>query len=160
MVRMSHSIWVGWNSSVRPFHTGTPAYCAQDFHQLLAEAAVLDAVVHAAQHPGGVLHRLLVADLRAGRSQVGDVGALVVGGHLEGAAGAGGGLLEDQGDVLALQPLLLVAAVLGRFQVGRQLEQELELLGGEVQLLQKLRLRKLNAILNFSLVLIRNRGFF
>ena len=28
MVSKSASIWVGWNWSVRPFHTGTPAYSA------------------------------------------------------------------------------------------------------------------------------------
>ena len=28
MVSTSARIWVGWNSSVRPFHTGTPAYAA------------------------------------------------------------------------------------------------------------------------------------
>ncbi len=110
---------------------------AQDLHQLLAEAAVFDAIVHAPQHPGGVFHRLFVADLRAARPQVGDIGALVVGCHFEGAARAGGGLFEDQGDVLALQPLLLVAAVLGRFEVGGQLEQELQLVGGEVELFEK-----------------------
>src|SRR5450759_5898253 len=26
MVSTSQSVWVGWNSLVRPFHTGTPAY--------------------------------------------------------------------------------------------------------------------------------------
>ena len=110
---------------------------AQDFHQLLAEAAVLDPIVHAPQHPGGVFHRFLVTDLRAGWSQVGDLGALVVSRHFEGAASAGGGLFEDQGDVLALQPGLLVAAVLGCLQVSGKLEQELELFGGEIELLEK-----------------------
>ena len=110
---------------------------AQDFHQVLAEAAVLDAVVHAAQHAGGILHGFFVTDLRAGGSQVGDVRALVIGGDFEGAAGAGGGLFEDQGDVLAFQPLLLIAAVLGCLEVGRELEQELELLRSEVQFLEK-----------------------
>ena len=28
MVMRSASIWVGWNWSVSPFHTGTPAYLA------------------------------------------------------------------------------------------------------------------------------------
>ncbi len=28
MVSTSARIWVGWNSSVSPFHTGTPAYFA------------------------------------------------------------------------------------------------------------------------------------
>ena len=29
MVSMSARIWVGWNSSVNPFHTGTPEYSAR-----------------------------------------------------------------------------------------------------------------------------------
>jgi hypothetical protein len=89
----------------------------QRLDQLLLGAAVLDAVVHPAQHARGVLHRLLVADLRAARVQVGDVGALVVGGHLERAAGAGRRLLEDEREVLARQVLLLAAALLRRLEL-------------------------------------------
>ena len=75
----------------------------------LAEAAVLDRVVHAAEHARGVLDRLLVAHVRAARAEVGDVCALVVGGDLEGAAGAGRVLLEDQRDLLAGEPPVLAA---------------------------------------------------
>ena len=64
-------------------------------------------------------------------------GALVGGGDLEGAAGAGGGLLEDQRDVPAPQPLDLGARLLGRLQLGGQVDQAAELLGGEVQLLEE-----------------------
>jgi len=35
------------------------------FNRGLSKAAVLDPVVHAAQHASGILHRLLGADLRA-----------------------------------------------------------------------------------------------
>ncbi len=55
----------------------------------LGKAPVLDAVVDAAQHPGRVLHRLFVADVRTAGAQVGDVRALIVGGDLERDAGAG-----------------------------------------------------------------------
>ncbi len=88
----------------------------------LAEAAVLDAVVHAAEDPGRVLHRFLVADLRPAGSQVGDVRALVVGGDLEGAARAGRGLLEDERDVLALEALFFLTLLLGRLQLLREFE--------------------------------------
>ena len=94
MVRTSASIWVGWNSSVSPFQTGTPAYLRAP-PRLLAVAAVLDRVVDAAEHAGGVLHRLLVADLDPARPEVGHVGTLVVGGDLERGARPGRGLLED-----------------------------------------------------------------
>ena len=63
MVRMSASIWVGCQASVSPFHTGTPAERARLSTVLLVEAAVLDAVEHAAEDPGGVPDRLLAAQL-------------------------------------------------------------------------------------------------
>lgn len=74
-------------------HTGV---VGQLFHDALAVAAVLDAVEHPAQHPGGVGDGLLFADLAARRVEVGDFHAQVVGGDLKAAAGAGGGLLEDE----------------------------------------------------------------
>ena len=52
-------------------------------------AAELDGVVHPAEHAGGVGDRLLVAELRAGRVEVGDVRALVVGRDLERRRGCG-----------------------------------------------------------------------
>ena len=63
--------------------------------RLLGEAAVLDGVVHAPEHPRRVLDRFLLADVRSRGVQVGDVGALVVGRRLEGTTGAGRGLLEE-----------------------------------------------------------------
>ncbi len=67
-------------------HTGV---FRQLLHPRLFEAAVFDAVVHAAQHARGVPDGFLLAELRSGRVQIGHAGALVVGGHLEGAAGTG-----------------------------------------------------------------------
>ena len=109
----------------------------QGLDRLLGEAAVLDPVEGPTEHPRGVLHRLLVTDLRAARLQVGDVRALVLRGDLERGAGPRRGLLEDQRDVLAGEARLLVAAVLGGLEVGGQLEQELQLLGREVELLEE-----------------------
>ncbi len=99
----------------------------------LGEAAVFDAVEHAAQHAGGVFHRFLDADLRAGRAEIRDVGTLVIGGYFEGAAGAGRGFLEDQGDVLALETRLFGAGVFGALQVAGQVEEILDLFRGEVE---------------------------
>ena len=90
---------------------------------LLAEAAVLDRVVHAAEHARRVLDGLLVAHVRAARADEGDVRALVVGGDLERAARPGRVLLEDQRDLLADEPLLLAALLLGRLQLGGEVEQ-------------------------------------
>src|SRR5207245_1077913 len=69
--------------------------------------------------------------------QVGGGGSLVVRGDLEGAAGAGGGLLEDQGDVLAEQPGLLGTGVFGGLELRGEVDQVTELLRSEVELLEE-----------------------
>src|SRR5690625_1906462 len=103
----------------------------------MAEAAVFDGVVDTPEYAGRVLHRLLLADLSSRGAQVGDVGPLVVGGDLEAGTGAGRILLEDQCDVLALELLLLVAAVLGLLEGGRELQEKADLAGREVEQLEK-----------------------
>ena len=100
----------------------------QDLDQVLREAAVLDRVVHPPEHPGGVLHRFLVADLRSLGSEVGHVRALIVGRHLERAAGAGRGLLEDQDDLFLLELLFLGPVALRGLQLGGEIEERDELL--------------------------------
>jgi len=84
----------------------------QVLDDLLAIAAVLDAVEHPAQHTGGVRNGLFFADLAARRVQIGDFHAQIVGGHFKAAPGAGGGLLEDQGDVFAAQGIVADAGLL------------------------------------------------
>ena len=133
IVSTSARIWVGWNSSVSPFHTGTPAYLPRSSTTSWCEAPVLDPVVHPAEDARGVLHRFLVADLRAIGPEVRDVGALVVGGDLERRARAGRGLLEDDRDVLALQARLLIPAVLRVLEVRGHVEEEADLGRGEIQ---------------------------
>ena len=59
--------------------------------------------------------------------------ALVVSGHLESAARAGGCLFEDEGDVHAAEAGLLGAAVFGALQIACQVKQILNFLGCEVQ---------------------------
>ena len=110
-----------------------PGVVGQVLHDLLAVAAVLDAVKHAAQHPGGVGDGLLFADLAARRVEVGDFHAQIVGGDLKAAAGAGGGLLEDKGDVLAAQGIVADAGLLLCLQVGGEVQQLLDLGRGVVQ---------------------------
>ena len=94
-------------------HTGIGRQLFDDF---LPESPVFDAVIHSAQNTGGVLHGFLMADLRTGGAEIGHMGTLVVGGHLKGAARAGGGFLEDQGDVFSRQPGLLDPAYLAFFR--------------------------------------------
>jgi hypothetical protein len=73
-----------------------------------------------------------VADLRAGRVEVGDVRALVVAGDLERAARARRRLLEDQADFLVDEVFLLGAGVLGALEIAREVEQVTELACGVV----------------------------
>ena len=56
----------------------------QPFDVALGETSELDAVEHPPKHPSGVFRRLFVAHLGLAWTEVGDVGALVVGAHLEG----------------------------------------------------------------------------
>ena len=112
---------------------GNAGEFGQFLHGGLREAAVLDAVVHPPQHAGRVLHRLLDADLAARGPQIGDVGALVVGRHLEGAARAGGRLFEDEGDVAALEVLHFPAGFFIGLELSGQIQQILNFCGRKVQ---------------------------
>ena len=124
-------------------HTGV---AGQLFHDALAVAAVLDAIEHPAQHPGGVGDGLLLADLAARRVEVGDFHAQVVGGDLEAAAGAGGGLLEDKGNVLAAQSIVADAGLFLCLQVGGEVKQTFDLFGSVIEKLQKAAVRKIHCI--------------
>ena len=109
----------------------------QGLDGVLGEASVLDAVEHPAEHPGGVFDRLADADVAAFGAEVGDVRPLVVGADLEGAAGAGRRLFEDEGDVAADHPLALgPGALLDPERVG-QVDEGEELVLGEVDLLEE-----------------------
>ena len=68
---------------------GHAGILGQVLHSGLGKAAVLDAVVHAPEHARGILHGFLNADLAAGRAQVSDMGALVIGGHLKSTTRSG-----------------------------------------------------------------------
>jgi hypothetical protein len=105
----------------------------QLLHLGLLEAAVLDAVVHPPEHARGVADRLLLAELRSGRVEIGHMGALFVGSRLEGAARAGGGLFENERDLPALQPPNLAPGMPGLLELRREIQQELDFRRGEVQ---------------------------
>ena len=117
---------------------GNVGVLGQLLHNALAEAAVLDAVKHAAQDAGGVGDALLFADLGAAGVQIGDAHAQIMPRHLEGAAGTGAGLFKDQGDVLALTQGVGDAGLLLGLQLRRQLQQVGDLLRGKVQQLEKI----------------------
>ena len=97
---------------------------------LLALGAQHDGVVHLAEHADGVLHRLLVAEVRVG--QVGEAQAQVMAGGLEGAAGAGRLPLEVGHHVLVVEAGVIDAGHLLGLQHLGQIQQVLELVGGHV----------------------------
>ena len=99
---------------------------------LLVVAAVLDAVVEAAEDLGGVDHRFLLAHLGGLGIEEGDVRALVVSGDFERAAGAGRGLFEQQHDVLAGEQVAADAGALFGLEVSGEIEHVADLVGGEV----------------------------
>ena len=89
---------------------------------------------------------LLFADLAARRVEVGDFHAQVVGGDLEAATGAGGGLLEDKGNVLAAQSIVADAGLFLCLQVGGEVQQTFDLFGSVIEKLQKAAVRKAHCI--------------
>ena len=114
----------------RPFHAGVGG---QLLDVGLGEAAELDAVVEAAEHARRVLDGLLLAHLGAAGVEVGHAHAEVHGADLERAAGAGGRLLEQQNDVLALEIAVRHTGVFHGLEAGRKIEQIADLLGTEIQ---------------------------
>ena len=104
----------------------------QFFHDFLSVAPVFDAVEHSAQHAGGVFDAFFVADLAAARFEVGNARALVARGHFEGAAGAGGGFFENQGDVFAAQARFFASGFFVGLQFGGQVEQGTDFFGSVV----------------------------
>ena len=115
-------------------HAGIFGQRLDDF---LAVAAVLDAVVHPAQHPRGVCDGFLFADLRAAGVQIGHAHAQIVGGHLEAAAGARAGLFKDQRDVFAAQRVVGHARLFACLQLRRKIQQRADLLRRIIDELQK-----------------------
>ena len=118
------------------------AVLGQVFHFLLGKGADHDAVQIAAQNAGGVFHGFAAADLQVvGRKEHAHAAQLVDAG-LEGNTGAGGGLLEDHAQGLALQGLVVDAVLQLIFQLVGHVQQLHDLFGGTVKQLQKMVHRK------------------
>ena len=109
----------------------------QGFHDGLGVAAVFNAVVHLAEHAGGVGHGFFLAHLGAGGAKVGAAGALVETGHFKGATGTGGVFFKKQHDVLVIQELLFLAQTLVELQLRGKAEQIHQLVGTKVVNFQK-----------------------
>ena len=111
---------------------GHPGEFGKRSRRLLAVATKLNGVVHATEHTCRILHRFLVSDLAPARTEVGDVGALVIGRYLEPGACAGRILLEDERNVPPLEPRLLAAGQLGGLQLCSKTQQKPNLRCGQV----------------------------
>ena len=97
---------------------------------LLCIGADHDAVQIAGQNARGILHRLAAADLQVTVGQEQRLTAELIHAGFEGDAGAGGGLLEDHAEALALQMAVGDIMLLFIFELVGQIEQADDLLGG------------------------------
>ena len=114
-------------------------------HDCLVEAAILDAIVHAAEHAGGVLDGLFVAHLRARGIEIRHAHAQVVARDLERAARTRGGLLKEEHDVLALEMPMRHTSALELLEVCREVDEILNLGRSEVEQLEKVAATEINA---------------
>ena len=117
---------------------GNAGVLGQIVHDGLVKAAVLNAVVDAAQDTGGIRDGFLLAHLGAAGIQIGHTAAQIHAGHLKGAAGTGRGLLEQQNDVLAGQVAMGLTGHLLALEFTAEVQQIADLLGGVVQQLQEI----------------------
>src|SRR5690349_19727334 len=111
--------WMGFIGKPVPYrHT---SILSKFFNLCLTESAILDTIVHATKDAGGVLHCLLVTNMRAAWADVGDVSSLVERGYFESAARARRVLLEDESYLLAFQVLHLCACIFRQWALHRRL---------------------------------------
>ena len=117
---------------------GHAGVVSQGLDGVLCEAAVLDAIIHPAQNAGSVSNGFLLAHLGAAGIQVGHAAAEVHASHFKRAAGTGGGLLEQQNNVLAGQVAMGLTGALLALELSAQVQQITDLGGGVVEQLQKI----------------------
>ncbi len=96
----------------------------------LLEAAVLDAVEHAAENLRGVSEGFLLAHLGGTGIEEGDAHAEVACADFECAAGTGGGLFEEQNDLFIGQPLVLDAVILHALELGSEVKEIVDFVRG------------------------------
>ena len=109
----------------------------QLLHLLLGVGADHDAVAVAGEHPGGVLHRLAPADLALPAGEEEGVAPQLEHAGLKGDPGAGGVLLEDHGQGLALEAGVGQAVLLVVLHLVSHVQDADDLLSGEIQQLQQ-----------------------
>jgi hypothetical protein len=85
--------------------------------------AVLNTVIHPAQHAGGIFNGFFMADLAAAWPEISDAGTLIKCGNFERASCPGRVFFEDERDVFSSQMLDFNTVFFIGFQSGRQLQQ-------------------------------------
>ena len=120
--------WQGWAKSVSP---------GQLLHLLLGVGADHDAVTVPGQDPRGVLDGLPTANLALLAGEEKGVSPQLIHAGLEGDPGAGGILLKDHSQRLALEIVVGKAMLLVVLHLVAHIENPGDILPGEVQQLQK-----------------------
>ena len=110
----------------------------QILDDLLAVAPVFNAVKHPAQHPGRIRDGFLFADLAPGGIQIGHLHPQIMRSHLKGAAGPGGGLFKNQGDVFSRKEPVGNAVFFLFLQIRGQIQEPFDFSRGQIQQLQKM----------------------
>ena len=106
-------------------------------YDLLLKSSVLDAVIHTAQHTGGIRDAFLLSDLRSRRIQIGDLHAQIIRGDLKGAPGPRTGLFEDQRNVFSFVSAVRRTRLLQCLQLCRPVDHADDLLRGKILQCQK-----------------------
>ena len=109
----------------------------QRLHFFLGEGADHNAVAEAGENAGGVLHRLVAADLTVLVRQIDALAAQLVDARLEGDAGAGGAFLKDHGQGLPGQEGVLDPGLFHGFELVGGVQNFQNVLAGQVQQLQQ-----------------------
>ena len=103
------------------------------FDDILSEPAVLNSVEHPGEDSGRVRNGFLLADLGAGRIQVGCPHAKIMRCDLECAAGSRTRLFENQCNVSAAKVIHCLALLLLLLEVSGKIRQSCDLLSGIIQ---------------------------
>ena len=116
---------------------GNAGVLRQIFHDGLLEAAVLDAVKHTAENLRRVGEGFLLAHLGGAGVEERDAHAEIARADFKGAAGAGGGLFEEQDDLLVGEPLVLNAVVLQTLELNGEVDEVIDFFRSEVKKSEK-----------------------
>ncbi|KAF5069064.1 hypothetical protein DSECCO2_236880 [anaerobic digester metagenome] len=112
-------------------------FCQSLYPRLLI-AAILNTIIKAGKHTGGIGHGFLFAHLRAGGAKIGHARALIIGCHFKRTAGTRGILFKKDDNISVLQKLRLAPDLFGLLELGRQIQQIREVFRREVYFFQKI----------------------